>query len=133
MNAGQNNNKPNISFTKRALGRISFWGGTAGNAIELQFRRLVLGIKRNAWAVFAVLLAVTIMEFNYYQARLTREYLRVFLVNTAEMNGEIEALDAKLNQLSMKIDSLNAKLDKLSLSSSALQAKPRPSVFSKHR
>jgi hypothetical protein len=133
MNAAQNNKKPDISFTKRTLARISSWSGTAGNAIELQFRRLAFGIKKHAWAVFAVLLAVTIMEFNYYQARLTREYLRVFLVNAAEINGEIDALQAKLNQLNMKIDSLSAKLDKLSLSSSAVQAKPRPSVFSKPR
>jgi hypothetical protein len=136
MNTGQSIGKPGISFAKGARGRISSWTGAAGNAlkpVKRQFRELAFGIKRHARAVFAVLLAAAIMEFNYYQARLTRDYLRVFLVNAAEMNGEIDALEAKLNQLNIKIDSLSAKLDKLSLSSPVLQAKPRHSIFSKPR
>jgi hypothetical protein len=94
---------------------------------------MVLGIKKHAWVIFALLLTAAVMEFNYYQARLTREYLRAFLVSAVQMNGEIDALDAKLNQLNMKIDALSAKLDKVSHPPGAVQTKPRPSFFSKPR
>jgi hypothetical protein len=134
MNMGQSTKKSEISFAERRSWIVA-WTAGAGrtrDAVKRQFRKLALGIKKHAWAVFAVLLAAAVMEFNYYQARLTREYLRAFLVNTAEMSGEMDTLDARLNQLSMKIDSLNAKLDKPPAASSAApQTKPKHSIFSK--
>jgi hypothetical protein len=134
MNTGQSTKKSEISFAKRRSWIIA-WTVAAGHALQplkRQFRKLGLGIKKHAWAVFAILLAAVVMEFDYYQARLTREYLRAFLVNTAETSGEIDALQAKLNELNMKIDSLNAKLDKPpAASATAPQAKPKPSIFPK--
>jgi hypothetical protein len=136
MNIGQGFKKPDISSV-RNVGNLGLsWTGTASGVlkpIKSQFNRRVLGIKKYPWAVFAVLLTAAIIEFNYYQARLTREYLRAFLVSAAQTNGEIDALDAKINQLNIKLDALSAKLDKLPLSSPAVQARPRRSIFSKPR
>jgi hypothetical protein len=141
MNAEQNTKKPDISFDVR--GQILSWTGAAGaelKPVKVQFRRLVLNIKKHAWVIFALLLAAGIIEFNYYQARLTRDYVRALLVNVAQTNGEIDALDAKLNQLTIKVDALNAKLDNLGakadkppLAPSAAPAKPRPSIFPRLR
>jgi hypothetical protein len=136
MNTVQSAKKPDISVAKKAGSRALSWSGGVSSAlkpVKVQFNRLALAVKKHPWAVFAVLLTAAIMEFNYYQARLTREYFRALLISTAQMNGEIDALDAKLNQLSIKIDILSAKLDKLSPPAQAVQAKPRPSIFSKPR
>jgi hypothetical protein len=132
MNAGQNNKKPDISFAKGARVRIFSWTRAARGAlkpIKFQFRQIAPRLKKHALAVFAILLTVAIMEFNYYQARLTREYLRALLVSAAQINGDIDALEAQLTQLNMKIDALGAKLDKLPLSSSPVQGKTRPNVI----
>jgi hypothetical protein len=143
MNAGQKHKKPDISFARDVRGQILSWASAASgtlNPIEFQLRPLLLGIKKYAWVIFALLLAAGVIEFNYYQARLTREYLRALLVGAAQTNGEIDALDTKLNQLTIKVEALSAKLDnigakvdKLPLASSAIQAKPRPSIFSRPR
>jgi hypothetical protein len=142
MNAGQKHKKPDISFAGDVRGQILSWASAASgtlNPVEFQFRPLMLGIKKYAWVIFAILLAAGIMEFNYYQARLTREYLRALLVGAAQTNGEIDALDAKLNQLTIKLEALNAKLDSIGAKidklplASATQARPRPSIFSRPR
>jgi hypothetical protein len=135
MNTGQKTKKPDSSSAESARGRTFSWaraGGGPLKSIKSQFRRVGLGIKKHSWTVFAILLATAVMEFNYYQARLTREYIRAFLVSAAQMNGEADALSAKLDQLNTKIDALSAKLDKPPPASApAPQAKPKHSIFSK--
>jgi hypothetical protein len=143
MSTGLSTKKPDISFASGVRSGILSWTSAAGGAlapVKLQFRRLVLGIRKHASVIFALLLTAGIMEFNYYQARLTRDYLRAFLVSAAQMNGDIDALDAKLNQLNIKIDAMGAKLDnlgarldKLSAPPPAPQSKPRPSIFPRFR
>jgi hypothetical protein len=136
MNVEQNTKKPDISFATDVHGQSLYWRGAAGRVlkpIKLQFRQLALGIKKHAWVIFAVLLTAGVMEFNYYQARLTRDYVRVLLLNAARINGDIDALDAKLSQLNTKIDALSAKLDKPPVPSSAVSTKPRPSILPRLR
>jgi hypothetical protein len=135
MDIGQNTKMPESSFAQNVRGQIHSWTGAASGALKtIKFRaRRPVGIRKYAWVIFALLLAAGVIEFNYYQARLTREYLRALLVSTAQTNGDIDALDSRLNQLSAKIEALGAKVDKLPLSSPAIQVKPRPSIFSKPR
>jgi hypothetical protein len=55
---------------------------------------------------FVVLLAGNVMAFDYYQARITRYHTDILYTNVVMMNGDIDALEAKLNKLSAKIDGL---------------------------
>ena len=136
MTAEQSTKRPDISFVKDMRGQILYWIAAAGDALKplkVRLRPLAVAIKKNAWVIFAVLLTAGVMEFSYYQARLTQDYLRVLLLNGAQINGDIDALDAKLNQLDIKIEALAAKIDKLPVSPAAIPAKPQPSIFSKPR
>src|SRR5262245_54493537 len=123
MNAEQSAKKPDISSAKSSANKESrrTFSWTAGPSAALKrikgwIRQLAFGIQKNALAVFAVLLAAGAMEFNYYQERLTRDYIQVLLIDAARMSSDMDALDAKLSQLNTKIDALDAKLDKQQLS-----------------
>jgi len=135
MTAGQSTKKPDISFAKDGRRRIFSWIAARGAAlkpIKGRLRPLAFGIKKNAAVVFAILLAAGVMEFDYYQERLTREYLRALLIDAARVSSDVDGLDAKLSQLNMKIDVLDAKFDKLQLSAAAAVARPR-SAFPRSR
>jgi hypothetical protein len=104
------------SFARKVRDQFLVWlevaGGSLKSLSKLRFARTVTGIKTYLWVAFAIALAVNVVAFDYYQARITRYYLGVLLMNLIKMSEDIDTLDAKLNQLSAKIDDLSSKLDK---------------------
>ncbi len=112
----QNAGKTGASFARKVGDQFLVWNGIVGRALKslskLRFAQTATGIKKYLWVVFAIVLAGNIVGFNYYQARITRYYIGVLLMNIVRMNEDIDALDAKLNKLSAKIDDLSGKLDK---------------------
>jgi outer membrane murein-binding lipoprotein Lpp len=100
--------------------------GIVGRALT-NFKRNLgssgIGVTTYLVLVFAVLLAVNVVAFDYYQARITRNYTHILFMNLARMNGEMDALEAKLNQLSTKIGGLETKIDQLTTKTDALAAK----------
>jgi outer membrane murein-binding lipoprotein Lpp len=102
------------------------WFGIFGGLLtkfKPRLGRRAVDIPKNLWIVFAVLLAGNVMAFNYYQARVSRYYLHIMHMNIVRMNGDIDLLDGKLNQLSAKIDGLEAKINQLSAKNDSLSAK----------
>jgi outer membrane murein-binding lipoprotein Lpp len=102
-------------------------GGNVGRAlINFKLNLGMSGIGRTTYLalVFAVLLAANVMAFEYYQARVTRDYIQILYTNLARMNGEMGALEEKFNQLSTKISALEAKIDQLTTKTDASAAKP---------
>jgi outer membrane murein-binding lipoprotein Lpp len=83
-----------------------------------------IGITAYLVLIFAVVLAGNVIAFDYYQARITRYHPDILYTNVARMYGDINALEAKLNQLSAKIDGLEAKIDQLTPKTDASAAKP---------
>jgi hypothetical protein len=87
-------------------------------------RRVAAGMRKSTWVVFAIVLVGNIIAFNYYQARITRYYLSVLLLNIVTMNDDIDTLQAKIDQLNKKTDDIRAKLDKPVLPSSSVLTSP---------
>jgi len=102
-------------------------GGIVGRALtNFKLNLGMPGIGRTTYLalVFAVLLAANVMAFEYYQARITRDYIHILYTNLVRMNGEMGALEEKLNQLTTKISALEVKIDQLTTKTDALAAKP---------
>lgn len=101
---------------KKIRGRLSVWAGIARGALikyKLRLAKSGIGINKYLWLVFVILLAGNVMAFNYYQARLTRYYFQISQMNAVRMDGDIDILAAKLNQLNTSIDRLETKIDGL--------------------
>ena len=104
-------------------------GGIVGRALtnsKLYLGKSGIGGTTYLALVFAVLLGANVMAFEYYQARITRDHTHILYTNLARMNGDMGALEAKLNQLSAKISALEAKIDQLTTKADAKPEKPGP-------
>ena len=134
MTIEQEAHETDTPFAEKLRERILLWIKAAGGApdsFSVRLRHMVAGIRKSSWVAFAIMLAANIIAFSYYQERITRYYLSVLLANLVRINGDMDALEAKINQLNQKTDDLSAKLGKpssssgISTSPSSNSAKPR--------
>jgi hypothetical protein len=136
MTIEQDAQETNTPFAERVWERILVWFRIAGgppSSLSVRFRRMAIGKRKSTWVAFAIVLAGNIIAFNYYQARVTRYYISVLLENLVRMNEDIDALQAKLNQLSKRTDGTGASLDNPEPPSSAVLTTSRPSSSAKPR
>jgi hypothetical protein len=123
-------------FTEKVRERILEWSkivGDATNSLSVWFRRSAAVIRKSTWLVFVIVVAGNIIAFSYYQERITRYYISVLLVNLVRMNEDMDALDAKVNQLNKKTDDLTAKLGSPASPSSSIMSVSPPSSSPKPR
>jgi len=136
MTIEQDAHKTHATFMAKARERILEWtkiAGVAPGSLTVWLRRMAAGTRKSTWVVFAIMLAGNIIAFHYYQARITRYYLSVLVMNMVRLNEDLDTLQAKLNQLDKKTDDLNAKLNKPALSSSSVLSATPSSNLAKSR
>src|SRR5215469_7384448 len=100
--------------------------GGALSALPIRLRGMAAGTKTSTWIVFAIVVAGNIIAFDYYQARITRYYLSVLLMNIVRMNDDMDLVQAEINRLNKRTDDIRAKLDK-SVQPSSLELSTPPS------
>jgi hypothetical protein len=124
------------AFAEKVRERILVWIKIVSDApgyLAMRLRRIVAGIRKSTWVVLAIVLAGNIIAFNYYQERITRYYFSVLLTNIVRINEDIDALQARINQLEQKTDNIGAKLDKPVLPSASAPSRLSSSNLTKPR